>query len=103
MSDIFNHVFVTVGTTEFSSLIIELDNDAFLSLLCRKNCSRLTVQIGRGDYEPCFLPLECDRRHIFYTCYRFKPSLKEDMSSSSLIISHAGALYNNYVLCYLKR
>lgn len=48
------HVFVTVGTTRFDSLIEAVDQPAVLSTLASKGFTSLTAQIGHGDHVPLF-------------------------------------------------
>ncbi|CAN0202704.1 unnamed protein product, partial [Ectocarpus sp. 13 AM-2016] len=48
------HVFVTVGTTKFDSLVQAVDNAVVLSTLCSKGFKSLTVQIGHGQHVPSF-------------------------------------------------
>ena len=84
-------IFVTVGTTEFDELIESIDNKAFIESIASLNCRRLNIQIGRGTYLPKHIEDECAKRNIMYSCFRFKPTLDEDMKSADLIISHCGA------------
>lgn len=89
----FNRVFITVGTTDFDDLIQTLDTNAheFIDLLVLLSCSHLSIQIGRGKFEPSLIPRECISRGIECTCFRFKPNLDEDMQQADLILSHCGA------------
>ena len=48
------HVFVTVGTTKFNSLIEAVDDPEVLSTLSSKGYTSLTAQIGHGDHIPTF-------------------------------------------------
>lgn len=48
------HVFVTVGTTKFNSLIQAVDNPEVLSTLSCKGYTSLTAQIGHGEHIPTF-------------------------------------------------
>lgn len=105
-------VFVTVGTTLFEKLIQTISsNTSFLSLLSSLGYNELIIQYGKGS-PPSFSK---DIREVstdasdgsdtrYYelfetstqallkiTCYRFKPSIREDMQRANLIISHAGA------------
>lgn len=48
------HVFVTVGTTKFNSLIEAVDDPEVLSTLSSKGYTSLTAQIGHGDHVPTF-------------------------------------------------
>lgn len=79
-------VFATVGTTSFDSLVETLCRKPVLNTLERLGYKKLIIQIGRGSYEP-----ESFRSKNFaLEYYRYKESLKDDMSLASLIISHAG-------------
>ena len=84
-------VFVTVGTTEFDQLIREIDSSSFLQ--CLKECGydELSVQMGRGLYEPVALISASKSLSFPVTVYRFKPNLDKDMDRADLIISHCGA------------
>jgi len=84
-------VFVTVGTTEFDQLITRLDGVAFLSCLQKHGYNRLIVQYGRGKHIPKLISDESGTFNINAECYRYKPSLEEDMKRADLIISHCGA------------
>ena len=87
----YSHIFITVGTTEFSDLIEAVDCEEFLNFVVRNGCKRLVIQIGRGEVEPTFLPDVCSCVDIDLEVFRFKPTLSEDMQSADLIICHAGA------------
>ena len=56
-------------------------------LLVNKGYTHLTLQIGRGSYEPPTPPKVAGIQLEFY---RFKSSLQEDMQKASLILSHGG-------------
>ncbi len=55
-------------------------------LLVSKGYTNVTLQIGRGDYEPQSEP----QAAIEMDVYRYKSSLQDDMKRASLIISHGG-------------
>ena len=78
--------FVTVGTTQFDSLIETLLTPAALELLFQQGFSCLRLQVGRGadPAVPSCTPISIE-------WYRFKDSLEADMRAASLLISHAGA------------
>jgi beta-1,4-N-acetylglucosaminyltransferase len=80
-------VFVTVGTTEFDQLISVISSPESLRVLRSLGYQRLVLQIGRGKFEP----ESGVREGIQVTVYRYKSSIKEDITSSDLIISHAGS------------
>ncbi|CBJ31146.1 beta(1,4)-N-acetylglucosaminyltransferase [Ectocarpus siliculosus] len=82
------HVFVTVGTTKFDSLVQAVDNAVVLSSLCSKGFTSLTVQIGHGQHVPSF---PVDQTALDCRWYRFKQTLHEDMARADVVVSHAGA------------
>ena len=86
-----SRVFITVGTTDFDTFIEQIDVVQFCDALSTLSCTELVVQIGRGKKEPIVLPDACTQRGISYECFRFKPTLSENMSRADLIISHCGA------------
>ena len=77
-----------------------MDSPLVLSSLLDAGYTHLTLQIGRGDYVPTrhILPegktkgvRQLNKRRIHVEYFRLAPSLSSYMSSSCLIISHAGA------------
>ena len=60
-------------------------------MLMRKGYRHMVVQIGNGTCEPEGPAVE----NFHLDWYRFKPSLKPDMSEASLIISHGGMYTEN--------
>ncbi|XP_018912456.1 UDP-N-acetylglucosamine transferase subunit ALG13 [Bemisia tabaci] len=80
-------VFITVGTTRFDSLIQQVCSSSVLSTLKSKGYSKVVLQIGNGSYEPKSVAFPGIKVEFF----RFKNNLKEDISNSDLVISHAGA------------
>lgn len=87
----YPNIFITVGTTDFNSLIEAVDCEEFLNFIVRKGCKRLVIQIGRGEVEPTYLSEVCSCVDIELDYFRFKPALSEDMKAADLIICHAGA------------
>jgi beta-1,4-N-acetylglucosaminyltransferase len=79
-------VFATVGTTSFDRLVETLTSKPVLKVLERLGYTKLVVQIGRGMFEP----ESFKKKGFALEFYRYKESLKDDMSRASLIISHAG-------------
>lgn len=69
-------IFVTVGTTHFNSLIIEIDKLAEAGNIK----SKIICQIGSGEYIP---------KHCEY--FRMKRSIDSYIQTASLVISHGGA------------
>lgn len=78
--------FATVGTTEFEDLIGVLGSESIQSVLVARGFATLQVQKGKGKQlvQSCVPGLTVEN-------YDFKPSLINDMTSSDLILSHAGA------------
>lgn len=88
----FSNIFITVGTTDFDELMKAISTDIFVSTIEDLNCAKLTIQIGRGSFEPKDLVKKFDKRgKVNCSYYRFKPSLDDDMRQSDLIITHCGA------------
>jgi beta-1,4-N-acetylglucosaminyltransferase len=79
--------FVTVGTTKFEALIKHVDSSDVLDALAARGYERVLVQYGKGEFEPFQNKLQ---NNLLLESYRFKPSLHEDMSQASLIVTHAG-------------
>ena len=84
-------MFVTVGTTEFDQLITRLDGIEFLSCLHQHDCIKLIVQYGRGAHISNVISDESGTFCIDAECYRYKPSLVEDMKRVDLVNSHCRA------------
>lgn len=84
-------VFITVGTTDFDQLMKVLDQAEFLQTLKSCGYEQLTIQFGRGLYNPSNAVNEGKLLGIKVDVYRFKPTLDEDILSADLVISHCGA------------
>jgi beta-1,4-N-acetylglucosaminyltransferase len=89
---------ITVGTTNFDSLIRHLDSPgaapAFLATLTHLGMTELTIQIGgTATYRPTHLPSLASALSppVAVNVITLVPALLPLLSSSSLIISHAGA------------
>jgi len=67
-------IFVTVGTTDFESLIETVDK------LAPEIDEKIICQVGKNKY----LPSNCDY-------FRFKNSLEDYFDKASLVITHGGA------------
>lgn len=80
-------VFVTVGTTLFDKLVAAVSSAEFIKWIADQGYSRLVLQYGKGA-EPV-MPQDSPIEAI--ECYRFRPTLDQDMKNADLIISHAGA------------
>lgn len=66
-------IFVTVGTTEFDSLVAAADR------LAAGIEEKVVIQIGHGTVEP---------RHALW--FRFAPGLDEYYTATNLVITHGG-------------
>mmetsp|Transcript_1649 Transcript_1649/g.2937 ORF Transcript_1649/g.2937 Transcript_1649/m.2937 type:complete len:172 (-) Transcript_1649:986-1501(-) len=82
-------VLVTVGSTEFSDLVQVIDQDPVLQLLFELGYSCLSIQYGRGQYEPQVGTRL--RGKMTVDGFRYKSDLRMEMDTADLIISHAGA------------
>lgn len=80
-------VFVTVGTTSFDELIVNVTSSEAAQALKSRGYERLVLQVGRGS----FLPDAESCPHIRLEAFRFKDSIADDMEQADLVISHAGA------------
>ena len=86
-------IFVTVGTTLFSSLIDNIINRHTINYMIQNNYTHLIIQYGK-DQKPKIDPVTVLPEHahkIHIELYDFKPSLYDDMYKASIIICHAGA------------
>lgn len=100
---------VTVGTTEFETLIQVLDCDTFYNALLEKGFVRLLMQIGRGKYIPtCGGEADADasswshkwqsknvasgqNKSLQIEVCRYRSSLSDDLRAADLVVSHCGA------------
>ena len=89
---------LTVGTTNFDSLIRHLDAPSnaltFLTLLSSLHFTHLTIQLGgTSRYTPTHLPALAPTLHppLTLDLLHLTPSLTPLLTSSHLILSHAGA------------
>lgn len=81
-------VFVTVGTTSFDKLIQTMSDASTLRILNEGHYTDITMQIGRGQFEPVNISDSCDMKMDYF---RYKDSLEEDILHADLVVSHAGA------------
>ncbi len=104
---VFNSVFVTVGTTEFTSLIDKLCSQEFVDFLLLHSCTKLILQVGHSNID--LKVTETKILDFYFTAlrnfslssdslldvqvYRFKNNLAEDMQRADLIICHAGEYF----------
>lgn len=88
----FHTIFVTVGTTQFEDLIDTLLTDDILTLLERVQCKLLRIQYGAGKEIDSTTTKQIEIKFsIKIECYNFKGNILSDITSSDLVISHAGA------------
>eukprot|EP00092_Neocalanus_flemingeri_P022827 GFUD01024751.1.p1 GENE.GFUD01024751.1~~GFUD01024751.1.p1 ORF type:complete len:165 (+),score=38.58 GFUD01024751.1:41-535(+) len=80
-------VFVTVGTTQFDSLVTRVCSQDIQSELLGLGYTSMVVQTGKF----CPSPDSLSNTELELSWYDYKPSLSQDISSADLVISHAGA------------
>lgn len=104
-------IFVTVGTTQFDDLTDSVFSNEFAKASLDLGYESITIQIGRGK-EPIIpenainfhydaeksewkwiLTMNMDEteKKLTYTVYRLKADIADDIKTSSLVISQAGA------------
>lgn len=88
----FRRIFVTVGTTKFQQLTDVIQNDEILQHLQRIKCEQLIIQYGSASTISGEFKDRCRAVYgIQVTSYDYKPNISDDIRSSDLVISHAGA------------
>ena len=91
------NLFVTVGSTKFEDLIDKLLTPDILKCLKSHSFNNLKLQCGNGHHVDKHLDfsknssVKFTKEGIKITAYQYKPSIKEDLESADLVISHAGA------------
>lgn len=81
-------IFVTVGTTQFTSLVSASSSPSFLSAARALGFSRVLIQHGRGP-PPAVPPPHPTLAALDF--YSLKPDISQDLRACSLCVSHAGA------------
>ncbi|XP_071451339.1 UDP-N-acetylglucosamine transferase subunit ALG13 [Hetaerina americana] len=81
------HIFVTVGSTKFDALISQFFLPELLQALKQRGFKHVRLQIGDGEIEPINKTLE----GVHITCFRFLPSIADEIRRADLVLSHAGA------------
>lgn len=84
---VFKKCFITVGTTKFDLLCETILKPSVIRALMKLGCEEISFQIGQSAIEPGVFVKEGLKFHLF----RMKDSLKDDINSADLIITHAGA------------
>lgn len=85
----FRNIFITVGTTQFDSLVEVINTIEIANVFKTFQCQKLTIQIGTGksiDFKKSAF-----YKDISIELYTIKPSIMDDIQTADLIISHAGA------------
>ena len=83
-------ILVTVGTTNFDSLISSLDDENFYTLLEENGFTKLIFQIGTGNYQPFkFNNLKISKLEV--VVLKLVPKFEEVIRDSKFVISHCGA------------
>jgi len=87
--------FVTVGSTQFDSLIQSVLSEPVLLSLRRKGYTNLILQCGNSqlDLARCIETGNTERvtkNEVDIEYWKFKPSLQEEFEKADLVISHAG-------------
>ncbi|EKG05806.1 glycosyltransferase family 28 protein, putative [Trypanosoma cruzi] len=78
---------VTVGSTQFVSLIKAIDDEAVCQALARRGITRLLVQKGASAYEMRVR----NAYSVTVEVFSYRPKLHEIIKDAALVISHAGA------------
>lgn len=85
---------ITVGTTEFDELIQAIDNTEFMECLERCHFTKLSIQRGRGTYDPVNIlsyRSGLTSQKVEVEIFSYKSNLDKDMQNADLIVSHCGA------------
>jgi len=87
--------FVTVGSTQFDSLIQAILSKPILCCLSRKGYTHLIVQCGKSNFDLAASVgasgLSLQIESIQVEIWQFKPSLQTEYEKADLVISHSGA------------
>jgi len=85
--------FVTVGSTQFDSLVNRVLSDAILSALRDRGYTKLVVQCGNSEFAYAHLlepETRLEQNGVSIELWKFKPSLQEEYERADLVVSHAG-------------
>jgi len=99
-------VFVTVGSTQFDTLVQAVLSKPILRCLSRKGYSCLVVQCGTSDLDYARSVRDAGitfhEEDVQIEIWRFKPSLQTEYERAHLVISHAGA-FNFFFFHHIAR
>lgn len=90
-------LFVTVGSTKFEPLIDKVLTRELLGTLKSHQFTDIKLQCGNGNHADQQLNfsqnslVKFSKEGLKIVAYDYKSSIREDMDSADLIISHAGA------------
>lgn len=90
-------LFVTVGSTKFEPLINKVLTPELLSTLKSHQFTDIKLQCGDGNHADKQLNfsqnsvVKFSKEGLKIVAYDYKPTIREDMESADLIVSHAGA------------
>ena len=88
--------FVTVGSTHFDPLVDAALSAPVLNALASRGYDRLVIQCGAYgrltelDGEAVEGAWSFERENVQIDIYKYKPSLREEIQTADLVISHAG-------------
>ena len=95
---------VTVGSTQFDSLIQTVLSVPVLCSLHQKKYYNLIVQCGKSNFELAGRvgnsSLKLQKEGVDIEIWSFRPSLVPEYHRADLVISHAGTLF---ALCSCRR
>ncbi|XP_076877366.1 UDP-N-acetylglucosamine transferase subunit ALG13 isoform X2 [Brachyhypopomus gauderio] len=78
-------VFVTVGTTSFDDLIVNITSSEVVKALLDLGYTDVVLQVGRGSVAPD--PRSCPGLRV--EAFSFKESISDNIQLADLVISHA--------------
>lgn len=89
MSTTYPRIFLTVGTTQFQSLVDAINTPDAARILHTLGCQHLTIQTGTSQ-------LDGDRLRQLYAgieteFFDYRPTIQPCIAEADLVISHAGA------------
>jgi beta-1,4-N-acetylglucosaminyltransferase len=88
---------LTVGSTEFSSLVHAALDDAVLRALARRGCQRFTLQVGRSILPAPNSLGRFDDGPVPLLIVDFVPDIEARTAKASLVICHAGPFVHSLI------